>query len=126
MTTNEHKQLDLFPYLDFDEYQAFDEYQNWTDTTEVYSGNQGSYFYPILGLVSEVGELAALLKREIRGDNEKHFREKMVKELGDCLWYLARVAKEEEISLSEVVAGNIKKLDSRKERNILKGSGDDR
>lgn len=115
----EPKQLELFPYQDFDDYQ------NWTDSVAMYGGRYDSYYYPILGLVSEVGEVAAILKRTIR-DDESYSRQQLVKELGDCLWYLARVAKEEDVSLSEIVAANKEKLDSRKKRNTLKGSGDDR
>lgn len=116
----EPKQLEMFPY------QAFDDYQNWAMFKAVYSDNTDcAYFYPILGLVSEVGEFAALLKREIR-DDRTPTKEEKTKEAGDILWYLAAVCREEGISLGEVVASNKEKLEGRKERNTLKGSGDDR
>jgi len=116
----EPKQLELFPY------QAFDDYQNWAMSKAVYpTEDVASSFYPILGLVSEVGELAALMKREIR-DDKKYSKESVKKELGDILWYLAAVCYEEGALLSEVVAESIEKLEGRKKRGTLKGSGDDR
>ena len=118
MTTNEPKQLELFPY------QAFDDYQNWAMSKAVYTGQESKYFYPVLGLVSEVGELAALMKREIR--DFEYSKESFKKEAGDILWYLTAVCQEEGLSLSEVVAANIEKLEGREERGTLKGSGDDR
>lgn len=116
----EPKQLELFPY------QAFDDYQNWAMSKAVYATEGvASSFYPILGLVSEVGELAALMKRELR-DDKQYSKESVKKELGDILWYLAAVCREEGLTMSEVVAASIEKLEGREERGTLKGSGDDR
>jgi len=114
----EPKQLQLFPY------QAFDDYQNWAMSKAIYKNKTAAYFYPILGLVSEVGEFAALLKREIR-DGE-YSKENLKKEAGDILWYLAAVCREEGLTMSEVVAASIEKLEGREKRGTLNGSGDDR
>jgi len=50
----------------------------------------------------------------------------MTKELGDVLWYLSQLSTELSISLEEVASLNIEKLISRKKRNKLHGSGDNR
>jgi NTP pyrophosphatase (non-canonical NTP hydrolase) len=47
-------------------------------------------------------------------------------ELGDVLWYLSALATELDTNLSSVADKNIQKLFSRKERGVLKGSGDNR
>ena len=47
-------------------------------------------------------------------------------ELGDVLWYLAQVATEARLDLAEVAGDNLAKLRSRQERQVLRGSGDDR
>lgn len=48
------------------------------------------------------------------------------KEVGDQLWYLAAKARELGTNLSEIAADNIKKLQDRKARGVLSGSGDNR
>ena len=53
-------------------------------------------------------------------------RASLIKEMGDVLWYLSQVATEIDISLDEVAQLNIEKLASRRERDVLHGSGDDR
>lgn len=50
----------------------------------------------------------------------------IVKELGDTLWYAAALADEIGVELSDVAEANIEKLRSRRERNVLGGSGDNR
>ena len=48
------------------------------------------------------------------------------KELGDVLWYVANLCSDLEISMEEVAIKNIEKLQDRKERNVIHGSGDNR
>ena len=57
---------------------------------------------------------------------DEQFRETIAYELGDVLWYLSMVAYELEYDLNDVAKMNIEKLASRKKRNKIKGSGDDR
>ena len=99
------------------------EYQQWTRTTAIYP-SANAIEYVTLGLASEAGEVADVLKKEIRdGDDRK---DSMRKELGDVLWYLARVADELGTDLGEIAADNVAKLHDRQERGKLRGSGDDR
>lgn len=42
------------------------------------------------------------------------------------LWYVAGLADTLGYKLSDVAGGNVDKLSSRKERGVLKGSGDNR
>ena len=48
------------------------------------------------------------------------------KELGDVAWYLARMADELGVSFYEVLAANVEKLMSRRQRGVLHGVGDNR
>jgi NTP pyrophosphatase (non-canonical NTP hydrolase) len=88
--------------------------------------------YTSLGLNGEAGEVAEKIKKIIRdhsGDLEDAItdqRDSVKKELGDVLWYISALAYEFGLSLEEVANANIKKLQSRKERNKIQGSGDDR
>lgn len=115
--------------------RTFEEYETAIDEFAIYPIGidqiSGVYInleeqYLILGLISEVGELAGKIKKGIR-DNKGLVNEDAIEsELGDVLWYLARLAYCYDISLSEIADTNIKKLKSRKERGVLNGSGDNR
>lgn len=81
------------------------------------------------GISGEAGEVSELVKKMIRdedGDLSEERREKLVKELGDLLWYLSKAAREAGVTMEEVATTNIEKLRSRQERGTLRGSGDDR
>lgn len=86
--------------------------------------------YVSLGLTGEAGEVAGKVKKLIRGDTGFEINEnskiEIGKEVGDVLWYVANTAKELEIPMSKIADDNLKKLLSRKERGVLKGSGDNR
>src|SRR3989344_3816453 len=92
--------------------------------------NQGNNLpYAVLGLCGEAGEVAEKLKKLIRdhdGKLDDEYREKMAKELSDVLWYVSTTARELGYSLDEIGEMNIEKLLSRKERNKIQGSGNDR
>jgi NTP pyrophosphatase (non-canonical NTP hydrolase) len=47
-------------------------------------------------------------------------------ELGDVLWYVAQLATEAGLDLDMIAEDNLSKLLSRRERNVLQGSGDTR
>lgn len=81
--------------------------------------------YAVLGLTSEAGEVAGLLKKFIRGDgplDTKH----LIKECGDVLWYLNLVLVLNGSSLKEAAIINNRKLADRKLRGAIHGEGDDR
>ena len=50
----------------------------------------------------------------------------IIKEMGDCLWYHARLADVLGIDFNVVADMNIEKLLDRKERGTIQGEGDDR
>ena len=86
--------------------------------------------YLALGLTSEAGEVAGKVKKLIRdGEDKEGFELKKIAishEIGDVLWYCAMMAKEVGVPLNTIMAENLEKLHSRKERGTLHGSGDDR
>jgi len=107
----------------------FDEYQKKASETAVFPKIRESYVYPTLGLVGETGEFVEKIKKIFRDKNgkiSKKDKKKIVKELGDILWYLSQVAKELDITFEEIAQKNIKKLSSRKKRGKLHGEGDNR
>ncbi|MFA5954414.1 MAG: nucleoside triphosphate pyrophosphohydrolase family protein [Patescibacteria group bacterium] len=108
----------------------FSDYQKESRSTVVYpTSGVLSYIYPILGLASEAGEVAQVVKKVIR-DNEgvvsEEARVKISEELGDVLWYVAQIATEFNFDLDAIAAANLRKLASRMERGTIGGSGDNR
>ena len=107
----------------------FKEYQKLSRETAVYPNADKNFIYPAFGLVGEAGEVAEIIKRIIRDNNniiDEKVRAELTKELGDVLWYLSQLATEFGISLDKIVADNIKKLQDRKNRGVLHGKGNDR
>ena len=107
---------------------TLNEYQEGAVSTAVYQ-KEHEIIYPALGLNGESGEVAEKVKKMLRDDNgvlteERHAA--LVKELGDCLWYVAVMARDLGVNLEEVAELNLQKLASRKSRGVLTGSGDNR
>ena len=65
-----------------------------------------------LGLAGESGEVADHIKKYI-GHGHELDREKLKKELGDVLWYVAVLAQQLGFCLGDVMATNIEKLEKR-------------
>lgn len=91
--------------------------------------NTVAFVEKVLGLVGEAGETADKIKKILRDKEGKISdtdRIEVAKELGDTLWYVATVARYIGMSLQEVAEMNLQKLESRKQRNLLSGEGDNR
>ncbi len=108
------------------------DYQAATDRTAIYPGaGEGTLpaiVYVALGL-GEVGEIQGKIKKILRDDSNEvtpERRAELIGELGDALWYVARLAVELDTTLEAVANLNLMKLDSRKDRGVIGGSGDNR
>lgn len=83
----------------------------------------------ILGLVGESGEVAEKFKKIIRdrqGELTQDDKDEIIKELGDVLWYITTISHLLGSNLETVAKRNNDKLLSRKSRNMIAGSGDNR
>ena len=83
-----------------------------------------SVIYPALGLAAEAGEVANKVKKILRDGTFD--REAIADEVGDCLWYIAALCRDLNVDMGELAQKNLDKLNDRKERNVLQGSGDKR
>ena len=83
--------------------------------------------YALLNLGGEIGEVLSLVAKFIRdgGDVEK-YNDSIKKELGDIMWMVAAVAHDHRLNLSDICATNLDKLEGRKIRDAIQGSGDNR
>ena len=105
-----------------------DMYQKVAITTAIYPREQ-AIIYPTLGLTGEAGEVANKVKKIIRDDGNK-INESLVQEIsaeiGDCLWYISVLADDIGCKLSDIANTNLIKLENRKKKGTIKGSGDKR
>lgn len=131
----------LYRETDFDEDEqfvmGFSQYENLTDKTAIYPDEFPDFITPELIYVgfglAEAGEVQEKIKKAIREDDPSYLDD-IPAELGDVLWYAARIPQElskiDEVNfdgdLGDVAAQNLDKLFDRKERDKLEGEGDDR
>lgn len=125
---------DLYDEVDqsFKEYRyrnfTINDYQDKAIETAIY-GSGYAIVYPTLGIAGESGEVADKVKKILRDNNGEFTDEKkleIAKEIGDVCWYIAALCRDLGFSMAEVCQMNLDKLASRKARNKISGSGDDR
>lgn len=133
---------------------TFEEYADVVLAMARYPRLGNNLTYPALGLAGETGEVheavidtviglvshAAALSAHV-GRTVEHVKkverdsggvvsperaERIKKELGDVLWYVAALAKEAGTSIQEVAEANIEKLTGRRARGTIQGEGDAR
>lgn len=85
--------------------------------------------YAVMKLNGEAGELAEEVAKAMRDDYglitpDRHKR--IIKELGDVLWYTAAVAAEIGVYLDYVALQNLEKLHRRAQEGKIHGAGSDR
>ena len=105
-----------------------DMYQQVAKQTAIYPREQ-AIIYPTLGLTGEAGEVANKVKKIIRdgtNKNNENLVQEISAEIGDCLWYIAVLADDIGVKLSDIANGNLLKLANRKEKGTIHGSGDKR
>lgn len=98
--------------------------ENFAVYPEAGQGTEKEMMYLALGLGGEAGEVLEKVKKAFRDgsfDNEQ-----MAKELGDVYWYLGQLCLFIGKTPEEVIQINYDKLTSRKTRDKLHGSGDER
>ncbi len=110
---------------------TFEEYQKAAITTAIKSHDdpllQNSVW--VMGIAGEAGEVVEKWKKAIAYRGGEFSNEEFAdfkKELPDVIWYIAVLADSLGLSLDELMQENIAKLASRKQRGVLKGSGDNR
>lgn len=124
-----------------------DLYQRISTKSALYpgQGTQLGLTYAALKLNGEAGELAEHVGKAMRDDGMMNGlyvdngcvqsegialtperRELIIKEIGDCLWYLSALCNELKITLAYAMLCNLKKLASRTANKTLRGSGDNR
>lgn len=95
--------------MDANEYQALA-----AETIQFDQKSSDAISIALLGLSGEVGELSVEFKKKLRdGDRYKVFKEKVVEELADIMWYVCTVATIEDILLEDVLKFSARKIKER-------------
>lgn len=100
---------------------TLDDLQTQCAVTAVYPQHQ-ALAYLTLGLTGEAGEVAEKLKKLLRDGTWD--KEAVALELFDVLWYVSMLSKEMGYNLSTIAAMGLTKLEDRRMRGVLKGTGD--
>ena len=106
----------------------FNSYQRTAITTAMDPATH-KILYPALGLAGEAGEVANKVKKLVRDGTSslpKEWKEQIGSEIGDVLWYCAVLADDLGISLGKIASQNEIKLQNRKKKGTISGSGDTR
>ena len=115
------KQVDFSKYAIFVDGVTSDpskDYKSFLDSIEYLDG-EGSNIQRLLtaavGISAEGGEFMEIVKKMLfqgkpwTDDNREH----LIIELGDVLWYVMQACKALEVSIDDVVTGNVEKLKKR-------------
>ena len=103
------------------------EYQQLAKRTAGPNSEQLEYLIP--GLCGEAGEVASVAAKVARDDGHVWSdakRQKMMLEIGDCLWFVSELSRHFGWTLEQVAQANIDKLADRQKRGVIAGSGDNR
>lgn len=95
--------------MTFDEYEAL-ALRTASDATR--ESPESMIDTGVLGLNGEAGEIADDWKK-FKYHGHQFDKNKMVKELGDILWYVACAAEGIDMSMEEIAEANIEKLEKR-------------
>ena len=119
--TGNSKQVDLEKYAVFVDGVTSNpskDYKSFLDSIEYLDG-EGSNIQRLLtaavGISAEGGEFMEIVKKMLfqgkpwNDDNREH----LIIELGDVMWYVMQACKSLDVSIEEVVAGNVDKLKKR-------------
>lgn len=114
----------------------FNEYQEKSKRTCATLKKDENDLHMVLGMLTEVGELADVYKKYLAYGKEID-RFNVIEELGDLMWYVANFCRMNNIDFGEVLRINIEKLQARypsefneanalrrdleTERNVLEG-----
>ena len=113
--------------VDFDKYAIFvdgvtsdpsKDYQSFVESLDDLDG-QGSNIHRLLtaavGVSAEGGEFMEIVKKMVFQGKpwDEHNRKHLVIELGDVMWYVMQACMALNITLDDVIAGNVEKLKKR-------------
>jgi NTP pyrophosphatase (non-canonical NTP hydrolase) len=104
--------------------EDLESYSNFVEDLMLTKG-EARLYENTFGLVGEAGEVAEKVKKLVR-DGTRYSDNEILLELGDVLFYITALANLHNGDLRKVLDLNMLKLNDRKQRGKLQGSGDNR
>lgn len=86
-----------------------DHYQRQAALTDQHRDEEpGGELVAFLGLAGEAGTLLTEYKKHLRdGSAHERFVQRIADDIGDCLWYLAKIARHHDLSLGAIARDNL-------------------
>ena len=116
------KDMDARILAEAEENPAFQDYVKKTRRTDLsddeYNADMSKYedyiapLHYCLGIMTEAGEIASLVKKEVFYEKQIA-SDKLKLEIGDLLWYVARLLDLSDLTFEECMEANIAKLEKR-------------
>jgi NTP pyrophosphatase (non-canonical NTP hydrolase) len=78
------------------------------------------------GLAGEAGEVSGKISKLYRDGDTLDKRRVIMDELGDVMWFISQLANAFGVNITWLCQKNAEKLQDRKQRDVLEGSGDKR
>lgn len=110
-------------------HMSFIEYQALAARTDKPMSIMEGLTNAVMGMVGEAGETQEHIKKVLYQGHTLNY-DKLIEEAGDCLWYIAKLARLMGISLEEIAVKNILKLKKRypegfdTEKSVNRKAGD--
>lgn len=106
------------------------EYHKIAVSQRVYP-KENNIIVPAFGVGEESGEVLGKIRKWLRGDDggkqmSPERIEAIKTELGDVLWNIVNLSEDLGFTLEDVAKCNIEKINSRHERGVVHGAGDNR
>lgn len=98
--------------MDADTYQALAARTLLNEPNHTYTGYELMLVWNAVGIGGEAGEVLDLIKKFVFHRHQLD-EDKLIKELGDVMWYVAGLCTTLGVPLSEVMERNITKLQAR-------------
>lgn len=107
MRTNDGKCSDRVADI-MSKFTAWEQHYDYSEILKI-TNDPGALLNGALGLTGEAGEVADLIKKHIFHGHDLDIAE-LIKELGDCAWYIALICTAIGVDLETVLLCNIEKL----------------
>lgn len=85
------------------------------------SGESGEVFEDVLSLLLAVTKTNESVKKFLRNNEKEKYRDRIMSELGDVLFYLTKVGQDVDLTLADIMEYNFFKIEERNKVGFVKG-----
>ncbi|MGD9682617.1 MAG: MazG nucleotide pyrophosphohydrolase domain-containing protein [Candidatus Obscuribacterales bacterium] len=85
------------------------------------SGESGEVFEEVINFLLAVTKANESIKKFLRNNDKEKYREKIKSELGDVFFYATKCGQDLDLTIKEILQGNVDKIEGRIKVGLLKG-----